>query len=158
MLHVLRMILRLGSSPREQGKPASVYRRSPSVRLIPAHAGKTLTRRLKIVCYAAHPRASGENCGRTLQDVPVSGSSPRERGKLWSHLAGCACQRIIPARAGKTFLSGLCGKYYPAHPRVSGENSWLPSDTKITLGSSPRERGKRVCAQWRACVGWLIPA
>ena len=52
---------RRGSSPLTRGKPSTKTRRNPTMRLIPAHAGKTRP----VICshraIAAHPRSRGEN-------------------------------------------------------------------------------------------------
>ena len=50
----------------------------------------------------------------------------------------------------------LCG--LSAHPRVSGENLGACSYSLDTLGSSPRERGKRVGAVLFLAHAGLIPA
>ena len=72
----------VGSSPLTRGKHGVELRVSCVVGLIPAHAGKTRSRRGRRRSGRAHPRSRGEN------DAPVSwnckrlGSSPLTRGKL----------------------------------------------------------------------------
>ena len=51
----------VGSSPLTRGKPQLEDPASPSVRLIPAHAGKTAAALPLICSMAAHPRSRGEN-------------------------------------------------------------------------------------------------
>ena len=56
-------------------------RQMGDARLIPAHAGKTLLKRIVRKRRAAHPRSRGEN-GQVISIViTVSGSSPLTRGK-----------------------------------------------------------------------------
>ena len=45
-----------------------------------------------------------------------------------------------------------------AHPRVSGENSHARDDETMELGSSPRERGKRIVVPTSMGKIGLIPA
>ena len=71
-----------GSSPRMRGKQSLYPKRLRARRLIPAHAGKTLTK------------------GKLSQ--AQSGSSPRMRGKRVVEDYAAANERLIPAHAGKT--------------------------------------------------------
>ena len=92
----------MGSSPRVRGKQSAFRHGTRLTGLIPACAGKTVTRRRPAVCQRAHPRVCGENPLFSLPFLPVSGSSPRVRGKpgLGGHkdfMVG-----LIPACAGKT--------------------------------------------------------
>ena len=50
-----------GSSPRMRGKPPRFQLTAHAVRLIPAHAGKTMARAKNSGLARAHPRACGEN-------------------------------------------------------------------------------------------------
>ena len=52
-----------GSSPLTRGKPDDSYATFGSIRLIPAHAGKTPQGRARRYRQPAHPRSRGENCG-----------------------------------------------------------------------------------------------
>ena len=45
----------------------------------------------------AHPRVSGENSMSIIQPRLGSGSSPRERGKLWWKVVNFLVFRLIPA-------------------------------------------------------------
>ena len=71
----------LGSSPRVRGKLRGRVNVGDSPRLIPACAGKTHSRRVVAFGHWAHPRVCGENVEREEFLSPVSGSSPRVRGK-----------------------------------------------------------------------------
>ena len=52
-------------------------------------------------------------------------------------------QRLIPACAGKTWITGLDRDPNWAHPRVCGENGTPQTGQRVPVGSSPRVRGKR---------------
>ena len=71
-----------GSSPRGRGKLFFTLREALLAGLIPARAGKTVLQRWKHSVRKAHPRAGGEN---------------ERRRTLFQE-----CDRLIPARAGKT--------------------------------------------------------
>ena len=112
----------LGSSPRVRGKPQRVRESVRDVRLIPARAGKTSTRRRGSTSSRAHPRACGEN--------------DHHRRAADPHLG------LIPARAGKTHRRDLVQDDGGAHPRACGENHRLGASWAWGHGSSPRVRGK----------------
>ena len=91
-------------------------------RLIPAHAGKTLTR---------------DECLHIS-----SGSSPLTRGKRSRGEKAGGGGGLIPAHAGKTRLQRLRGCQAAAHPRSRGENYATRRDLSRPSGSSPLTRGK----------------
>ena len=72
----------IGSSPLTRGKPGTLRAFLISIRLIPAHAGKTLTARRGQAASPAHPRSRGENVSAVAALAMASGSSPLTRGKL----------------------------------------------------------------------------
>ena len=72
---------RTGSSPLTRGKRAHADRVPSSVRLIPAHAGKTGPRGMLTCPRPAHPRSRGENTGIIGTRLRPLGSSPLTRGK-----------------------------------------------------------------------------
>ena len=53
--------------------------------------------------FKAHPRAGGENGEGLAIAVRRAGSSPRGRGKPQINLFTHNHERLIPARAGKTY-------------------------------------------------------
>ena len=126
--------------------------------LIPACAGKTLSRRTAQRASSAHPRMCGENQGLTWQQLPTAGSSPHVRGKprdgtRVDHLGG-----LIPACTGKTSQRARRWSESRAHPRVCGENmACWPARVSVS-GSSPRVRRKRHERHVHARVPRLIPA
>ena len=92
----------LGSSPLTRGKRQR--RRCGRRRggLIPAHAGKTLSRFARRPSTAAHPRSRGENSMSIYTTIRTQGSSPLTRGKHAHRVGGALVLRLIPAHAGKT--------------------------------------------------------
>ena len=148
----------LGSSPLTRGKRGVGQRYSSHRRLIPAHAGKTPSPRLRRERPGAHPRSRGENgCSRP---APRSwkGSSPLTRGKRPRSGRPSLPVRLIPAHAGKTAMGRRCAQRVWAHPRSRGENISTVSQVVHALGSSPLTRGKRLYDAEHSRIIRLIPA
>ena len=128
------------------------------VRLIPAWAGKTLSRSKKSARRRAHPRTGGENGisrgGLTL----LGGSSPRGRGKRTRVRRYRVPGGLIPARAGKTIFQALLTRTTGTHPRAGGENANVRAEAARAGGSSPRGRGKLHHAEAPIQQIRLIPA
>ena len=131
-----------GSSPRGRGKRRMVLTTGWPVRLIPARAGKTITRTSSRSRRRAHPRAGGENEEARCLGRYHSGSSPRGRGKQIDLDWEDAGPGLIPARAGKTHHDQDQTVRLPAHPRAGGENGVVDIKSITRAGSSPRGRGK----------------
>ena len=147
-----------GSSPRGRGKLADRTRFVSRVRLIPARAGKTARWRVSRGPARAHPRAGGENDRPIDCATLMKGSSPRGRGKPARLTPGSVLTGLIPARAGKTVSESWNHSDLPAHPRAGGENRVCPVMQRLSLGSSPRGRGKLRPVNPLACADRLIPA
>ena len=147
-----------GSSPLTRGKPHLHNHPFIAARLIPAHAGKTFSLKLRHKQDVAHPRSRGENIIRSDKPEAVAGSSPLTRGKHTRGLRPRRHRRLIPAHAGKTLQVDRARWQPGAHPRSRGENPLLTRSPVLTAGSSPLTRGKP-CASMRSSV-WqrLIPA
>ena len=112
-----------GSSPLTRGKPSRSQRNAGQIRLIPAHAGKTISSPDSSRGGRAHPRSRGENFTRPRPASVVCGSSPLTRGKLDDVQRGPVGPRLIPAHAGKTPTAGDPAAWHAAHPRSRGENT-----------------------------------
>ena len=147
-----------GSSPRVRGKLKSEAEITTKVRLIPARAGKTAFVAWRCDVRQAHPRACGENRLSLVRAPPLSGSSPRVRGKLGAGAPGCGGAGLIPARAGKTVVPFLGLVSSAAHPRACGENGTCVKPPGRMSGSSPRVRGKLSTSQATISREGLIPA
>ena len=167
-----------GSSPLTRGKLGRCELSHVCLRLIPAHAGKTLVPASRMVIGGAHPRSRGENtrssCSRSARagSSPLTrgkrncpgrrrkrqGSSPLTRGKPSVALAFLRISGLIPAHAGKTAVRSGSGSCRPAHPRSRGENSAPQALRPSPGGSSPLTRGKLDAAATVAGTAGLIPA
>ena len=132
-----------GSPPRMRGKPLRTPHLCKSVRITPAHAGKTALYCASSMSASDHPRACGENWKRALTLSATSGSPPRMRGKRKEVSHGRKGIRITPAHAGKTVPAAELFSSYSDHPRACGENSLLTLSLFSLGGSPPRMRGKR---------------
>ena len=89
----------------------------------------------------AHPRSRGEHRHSVLYPDAVTGSSPLARGTL-RYLSTCTrAGRLIPARAGNTFMTHLPPGQVPAHPRSRGEHILRVFSLIAVTGSSPLARG-----------------
>ena len=89
---------------------------------------------------------------------PVSGSSPRGRGKPQRLTLSIYLLRLIPAWAGKTREAGSHEFDSQAHPRVGGENAGPSAAMINNRGSSPRGRGKLSTSARASARQRLIPA
>ena len=113
---------RRGSPPRMRGKPHGRPNPKATVRITPAHAGKTNCGNDSTCGLQDHPRACGENAPSCVIDALAT--------------------RITPAHAGKTHLCRLQNRCNKDHPRACGENILHSLYIFPNLGSLPRMRGK----------------
>ena len=91
-----------GSSPLTRGKRPAWPARRGRCGLIPAHAGKTSSRKPSKITRQAHPRSRGENSLASVATSRTRGSSPLTRGKQILAPVRRTHVRLIPAHAGKT--------------------------------------------------------
>ena len=149
---------RRGSSPLTRGKRIAKIAKRALGRLIPAHAGKTISSSRMYQNDAAHPRSRGENLSVRSPVASDSGSSPLTRGKPSHQARRNRGPGLIPAHAGKTRCLSRSTKCLRAHPRSRGENSSRLTFPSETIGSSPLTRGKRRCSYRGGESHGLIPA
>ena len=147
-----------GSSPRVRGKLCMSMIVDSTAGLIPACAGKTERRHMRIIGSWAHPRVCGENPLASSSRPASPGSSPRVRGKPCLSEYPARSARLIPACAGKTKFDDTEHADDAAHPRVCGENLSRMTTKIATAGSSPRVRGKQEATTARRRAAGLIPA
>ena len=147
-----------GSSPLTRGKRHFQALNNLSLRLIPAHAGKTARADRGFQSPAAHPRSRGENFLSLKVVTFQEGSSPLTRGKLPLTLARASFIGLIPAHAGKTRFTVVGHFLTPAHPRSRGENSYVTGPDNLCSGSSPLTRGKLLERGRNPARAGLIPA
>ena len=147
-----------GSSPLTRGKRTVSLGIPATIRLIPAHAGKTRSDHGRRDRSRAHPRSRGENTRPASIDGWSMGSSPLTRGKRMEAEGKGHCLGLIPAHAGKTVVPLFFLHTNQAHPRSRGENSSAVKQNLVSQGSSPLTRGKRPNALAQVPAGRLIPA
>ena len=147
-----------GSSPLTRGKQLRLTLLRLTLRLIPAHAGKTCSSGCTQCFLGAHPRSRGENEFDTQTNAHAWGSSPLTRGKPVGPPELHGLGRLIPAHAGKTTNSRRPRSPSTAHPRSRGENLVLGAAVLDAGGSSPLTRGKLHEAVNLGPVRRLIPA
>ena len=147
-----------GSSPLTRGKRRERERDVLPDGLIPAHAGKTVSRPARISAWRAHPRSRGENGLLILIALVVVGSSPLTRGKPGPVRRAGGDGGLIPAHAGKTPSRWRARAASAAHPRSRGENAIDSGTGTVRGGSSPLTRGKLTMSLKLSIVHGLIPA
>ena len=131
-----------GSSPHMRGKLIMHRLYIVLRRIIPAHAGQTLSRCRRSAWCSDHPRTCGANYRGYHEDGNNAGSSPHMRGKLAYRGFAHSTERIIPAHAGQTPSRIFCELITPDHPRTCGANCRSTAYEPATVGSSPHMRGK----------------
>ena len=149
---------RRASSPLTRGKLRTQDRRTDHIRLIPAHAGKTVIATFVRCMTGAHPHSRREYVADDPMWCLVMGSSPLTRGKLIHHRHDGLRARLIPAHTGKTPTRARIATRRWAHPRSRGENSTTPGRRLAETGSSPLTRGKHRRRWRRPHRRGLIPA
>ncbi len=147
-----------GSSPRMRGKQRRTGMTATRPRIIPAHAGQTISPVSGAHGMTDHPRACGANCGGVLDNIKGFGSSPRMRGKPKGDYANVIAGRIIPAHAGQTARHVRAAAAASDHPRACGANRSSIRRRSRVCGSSPRMRGKLFLALSPGKLHRIIPA
>ena len=127
-----------GSSPRMRGTLPFPSEASNRSRIIPAHAGNTLSASTAFRTRRHHPRACGEHDREVEHVAAAKGSSPRMRGTL----------------------VGSKTPHCPSgdHPRACGEHRQYGREPLPCQGSSPRMRGTRSGRHRRPDRRGIIPA
>ena len=147
-----------GSSPRERGTPGVAAATDSKLRFIPAGAGNAWASVSPPLRTAVHPRGSGERMCSVGAQVAAAGSSPRERGTPHDNPRRVDFPRFIPAGAGNALTNPDDPRIASVHPRGSGERDPAPRAREPIRGSSPRERGTRVCRSDFHFGNGFIPA
>ena len=147
-----------GSSPLSRGIRGSFAVPVLLIRIIPALAGNTESRRSTPRHRWDHPRSRGEYHATQRRRWPVRGSSPLSRGIPAPAWARADLLRIIPALAGNTRDLG-CGAAEGAdHPRSRGEYAPMELENLCVWGSSPLSRGIQGGRGTRLAARRIIPA
>ena len=124
-----------------RGTPATSSAACSTIRIIPAYAGNTPSRRCPKRRSRDHPRVCGEHLINGITGMVGSGSSPRMRGTHPCRAARSSRVGIIPAYAGNTANDAGDRIDVQDHPRVCGEHFSKSVRTVVYVGSSPRMRG-----------------
>ena len=148
----------VGSPPRVRGKHLSAPPPHLCMGITPARAGKTAALPYTARPGEDHPRACGENYGRSGESACGEGSPPRVRGKHGETVLQTAPSRITPARAGKTVPHCTRVRRARDHPRACGENASLLRHSSSLPASPPRVRGKRLVNFGRHFCKRITPA
>ena len=113
-----------------------------SVRITPAHAGKSPSSLATSTCWRDHPRACGEKKRLTGSTFGRMGSPPHTRGKGVGRWCKGGRFRITPAHAGKRLLIPGTTAARWDHPRTRGEKYGDDQRKGLDQGSPPHTRGK----------------
>ena len=136
-----------GLSPRGRGKHIYLVKRRHIRRSIPAWAGETCRRSSRLILPRVYPRVGGGNNALPAGATPLTGLSPRGRGKLDRAPSDSQNLWSIPAWAGETRSADCKPHCDRVYPRVGGGNKVGAKVNGRQRGLSPRGRGKRVhCA------------
>ena len=127
---IASVISALGSSPLTRGKREDRYPCLYVERLIPAHAGKTTSRRPRRSRSTAHPRSRGENLEEDSGLVDFLGSSPLTRGK---HFLTCAFIAQIDQILESLELCASSGSY----SLMDAYATDAPQDRVRSIGLAP---------------------
>ncbi len=111
-----------GTAPRWRGRPASRARAHVGRRNTPALAGTTCSRTSRSSVTSEHPRAGGDDAGRTARPRARCGTPPRWRGRPGGVRRRRPCVRNTPALAGTTASTAIAGSAAREHPRAGGDD------------------------------------
>ena len=128
------------------------------LRIIPAHAGNTLTKLQMILQVWDHPRSCGEHSVIENIEKDEPGSSPLMRGTHLFKKKKQGSRRIIPAHAGNTNRLIKRPGSSPDHRRSCGEHLSRCRKAAALFGSSPLMRGTRKARSVMNADERIIPA
>ena len=158
LLHGAHHAKSWGSPPHVRGKALHFNPHRTGFGITPAYAGKSSRNE---TCWHRpwdHPRVCGEKPDNEFDEEYFEGSPPRMRGKGVVNVLVSEPFRITPACAGKRPQMGRWNLSMWDHPRVCGEKCPPGKFFFMTVGSSPRMRGKAFPARWSARPAWITPA
>ena len=147
-----------GSSPHARGARRRIGSRRDRHGIIPACAGSTPRREIRLRRKGDHPRMRGEHMSSFARRPSFSGSSPHARGARRAGRRELPAQRIIPACAGSTRASREWPRPPRDHPRMRGEHSSYYGCEYDWAGSSPHARGAPTGRSGRSMATGIIPA
>ena len=133
-----------GSSPLARGLPRLGHACDFEARIIPARAGFTFEEYSFQYRAGDHPRSRGVYANIDVEALAAAGSSPLARGLHGVCRGPGERHRIIPARAGFTFLRAGTAVPRRDHPRSRGVYPFEDQFDRKLPGSSPLARGLQV--------------
>ena len=131
-----------GSPPHMRGKVAGTRHGVPTLRITPAHAGKSMAFGPVSIGGRDHPRVCGEKRAFSAAGGAWAGSPPHVWGKGAEVCNKLVNVGITPAYAGKSAYSSSSSGVQWNHPRVCGEKHIDHDTVTAQIGSPPRVRGK----------------
>ena len=148
----------VGSSPLARGLRRGYQSHPLGARIIPARAGFTSLPRFPYPRAGDHPRSRGVYWIGGGRGGKEKGSSPLARGLHEDNPLCTQPYRIIPARAGFTFMMSVLSVRVPDHPRSRGVYLEMWGARPAICGSSPLARGLRMPPRPPGGPGRIIPA
>ncbi len=128
--------------PRWRGEHQQIYGVDGHCsRFIPAGAGNTCQRRLRLHQRPVYPRWRGEHRLRMTAAPLLSGLSPLARGTHSWRVYVRNSGRFIPAGAGNTSRYASTVAPGAVYPRWRGEHPTVPLTQRSVAGLSPLARG-----------------
>ncbi len=155
-----------GSPPLVRERPGDTRQMRNIARITPACAGTTGPSFALRNAYQDHPRLCGNDCGKRLKQLRVTGSPPLVRERPCDFGTDSPRFGITPACAGTTPLFEKLYESMRDHPRLCGNDSGMASTLLLAVGSPPLVR-ERLCffALWPdhsgitpACAGTTRPS
>ena len=127
-------------------------------RIIPARAGFTIAGYFDGAKVKDHPRSRGVYGAKVNSEISAMGSSPLARGLQGVTVWANPNYRIIPARAGFTYVDRHLQHDYVDHPRSRGVYVCRRHPSRMSRGSSPLARGLPNEGAGEYSVARIIPA
>ena len=135
-----------GTPPRGRGRRHPLHPGRLPVRNTPARAGTTSAPSVSPTTRSEHPRAGGDDTFTVRHPLRERGTPPRGRGRLPLGVVHGAVPGNTPARAGTTYSLASARSTGTEHPRAGGDDLTGAGGERISYGTPPRGRGRRVGA------------
>ena len=109
-----------------RGKAGSTCLYTSLTGITPAYAGKRMILPAHLPARQDHPRLCGEKFLEVFRHIPLPGSPPPMRGKVFIGCQVFFLSGITPAYAGKRMNWTTEPKQQRDHPRLCGEKVFNP--------------------------------